>query len=92
MYNAEKSNFDHIVERQRMLREKRAAQEQKCNRCLYKTEISPEHIYCPFSRCMEERGEAECQQAGTIQALNETKTDSLSKGSPGIRAGDRKNR
>lgn len=52
MCNAEKSNFDHIVERQRMLREKRAAQEQKCSRCVYKTEISPGHIYCPFAGCM----------------------------------------
>lgn len=52
MYSTEKSNFDHIVERQRMLREKRAAQEQKCSQCVYKTEIAPGHIYCPFWQCV----------------------------------------
>ncbi len=76
MYNAEKSNFDHIVERQRMLREKRAAQEQKCSRCVYKTEISPGHIYCPFAGCMaqDKPGERRTQNASK-QERNRLKTE-----------------
>ena len=52
-------NFEDIAERMRIRRQKRAEQEQKCSRCMYKTILSPGHIYCPFSRCMEERRETE---------------------------------
>ncbi len=55
MYNAEKSNFEHIAEQMRIRRQKQAAQEAKCRACIWKTQIAGNVIYCPFGRCVEER-------------------------------------
>lgn len=52
-------NFERIAERRRVLQAKRAAQAQKCGRCVYKTEISPGHLYCPFAGCFEDEKKEE---------------------------------
>lgn len=65
MENAKQSNFERIAEQRRVLQAKRAAQAQKCGRCVYKTEISPGHLYCPFAGCMaqDKPGERRTQDA-----------------------------